>query len=960
MRIKTRLPLMIILLSLIPLFLVSFLVYNYTSKTVISNRKSNILEITKAESNTLSAIIDGQKREITLSVENPSVVDTLKSRLVNEDDLFYNSPQVIKLDKELKGRKVNFSEIQQSFIVDLNGNIIASSDDGAIKLNVADREYFKEAIKGNMSISSVINSIIDKKLVVAIAAPVKDADGNVIGVYANGIYTDYFKNFISKIQIDKTGYAYIVASDGTIVAHPDDKLVGTKSQNSTLINILKNTDYKNAYSDLSIYTYNNADKFMGYSIIPDLKWTLLVTENVAEVNAPAVEELKIIISIAAVIFIMSVFISIFASKSIIKPIYNLIRVMNKAEKGDFSSRCDYKSKDELGLLASNYNNMLKKLRNSYEELSAVYEELSATEEELRSQYEELIENKEALELSEARYKYALDGINDVVWEFDIETNKFFASDKWFSIIGYSIKDNDITQLIKKAVFPRYRERLYNDIKKHIELGTPCFETEIRVTTGSGEIKWILNRGRIIKDVNNKPLKYSGIISDVTVKVNSERKIRQLAYFDTLTGLPNRTNFINELDSEMKFYETNDKSGAVLFVDLDDFKRVNDSLGHDEGDKLLKTIGDKFSDIIDGKNSVFRFGGDEFLILLRDISGADEVINLVNNLINIFNSGFELYNKQIFITCSIGICMFPKDGKNNNAILKNADTAMYRAKETGKNRYEFYNEKMSEGLTRYIQIEKAIRHAIDKGEIYLCYQPQVELKTGKIVGTEALLRLNNQELGFISPGEFIPVAEKSGLIIPIGEWVMETAFKQNMEWIEKGYGEKRISVNVSSVQLKQNNFLDNIKKYIKDACIPSELVEIEITESVLMESLETNVEILRQLRDFGVRTSLDDFGTGYSSLNYLRMIPIDTLKIDKSFIDDICFNNKQESIVDGIVKIAHDLGIEVVVEGVETVEQLHILKGKRCNIIQGYIFSKPMTAEAIDDTIKQRSIFLSDE
>ena len=958
MRIKKRLPLLIILLSLIPLFLVSFLVYNYTSKTVISSSESNILQIAKAESNILLAIIDGQKREVALSVEKPSVIDTLENRLVNRDDSFFNSPQVMKLDKELKERIVNFSEIQQSFVVDLNGNIIASSDGSSVKINVADREYFKEAIKGNMFISSTLRSKVSGKLVVAIAAPVKDTHGDIIGVYANGIYTDYFREFISSIKSGETGYAYIVDSNGALVAHPDVKKIGTKSENAKLISILENTkDYKKNYSALDTYTYDNVNKLMGYSIIPDLKWTLVVTKNVDEVNAPAAVELKMIVSIAVFIFIISAFVSIFASKAITKPIENLINVMNKAEKGDLSSLCDYKANDELGLLTCNYNNMIKKLSNSYEELSAVYEELSATEEELRSQYDELIKNKEALGLSEARYKQALDGINDAVWELDIKTNKFFASDKWYSITGYRVKDNDIIQLINKAVFSKYKERLYNAIKKHMKLGTPWFETEMKITTASGEIKWILNRGKFIKDMEDKPLKYSGIISDVTVKVNSERKIRQLAYFDPLTGLPNRTNFINQLDSEIKNYKKNNKAGAVLFIDLDDFKRVNDSLGHDVGDKLLKTIGDKFADIINGKNTVCRFGGDEFLILIRDISGKNEIIHLVNNLISIFNSSFEIHNKQIFITCSIGMCIFPKDGENKNIILKNADTAMYKAKETGKNRYEFYDGKMSEGLNRYIQIEKVLRNAIDKGEIYLCYQPQVELKTGKIVGTEALIRLKNQEFGFISPGEFIPVAEKSGLIISIGEWVMETAFKQNMEWIRKGYGERRISINVSSVQIKQNNFVDNIKKYIRESCIPPGLVEIEITESVLMESLEINVEILRQLRKFGVRTSLDDFGTGYSSLNYLRIIPIDTLKIDKSFIDDICFNNKQESIVDGIVNIAHDLGIEVVVEGVETLDQLYILNKKRCNIIQGYIYSKPMSAESIDETIKKKTIVL---
>lgn len=957
MLIKTRLPLMMILLSLIPLFLLSFLIYRHTSKVLITNSKVNILQTTNAYSSALAAVIDGQRREVNSSKESLGIINVLSNRSRNKDDSFYHSKEVLNLNKSLKENKDNFPEIQHSLVIDLNGNVIASSEENALKFNVIDREYFKDSIKGKTFISNTLISKASNKLIVVISSPVKDLDDNIIGVYANAIYIDYFQKFILNIKNGDTGYAYIVDKDGNIIAHPDSKKIGKKSENTKLIDILRNIkDSNKVYDGLDVYTYDNKDKLMGYKTIPELKWTFVFTKNIAEVNEPAYGELKIIMSVAAFIFILSVFISIFASRSITKPIGYLINVMNKARKGDLNSLCEYKSNDELGMLTGNYNNMIKKLNNSYEELSAVYEELSATEEELRSQYDELIENKEALEVSECRYKEVLNGINDALWEYDVNTGRFFASDKWYDITGYQTEHYNILKLIEKAVFPKCKKKLYDDIKKHINLKTSWFETEVKINAGDGKIKWILNKGKVIKDDDGRILKYSGIISDVTVKKKAELRVKQLAYFDTLTGLPNRTNFIDQLDNEVRNYERDKKMGAVLFVDLDDFKRVNDSLGHDEGDKLLKTIGNEFFHTIDEKNTVCRFGGDEFLILLRDVSGKDEIIDIVNNLIDIFNNGFEFNKKRAFITCSIGICMFPKDGKNNNSILKNADTAMYKAKETGKNRYEFYDGEMSKGLNRYIQIEKILRSAIHNNEIYLCYQPQVELKTGKIIGTEALIRIESKEAGFVSPGEFIPVAEKSGLIIQIGEWVMKTAFRQNKEWIKKGYGEKRISVNVSSIQLKQSNFVESVKKCIEETGISPELVEIEITESVLMESLETNVEILKQLRSFGVRTSLDDFGTGYSSLNYLRIMPIDTLKIDKSFIDDIHFNRKQEAIVDGIVNIAHNLEIEIVVEGVETREQLNILKQKGCNIIQGYIFSKPVTAESIDEIIKKTILF----
>ncbi len=436
-------------------------------------------------------------------------------------------------------------------------------------------------------------------------------------------------------------------------------------------------------------------------------------------------------------------------------------------------------------------------------------------------------------------------------------------------------------------------------------------------------------------------------------VKSTGKVEQLAYYDMLTGIPNRSNFVIKLEETLKDIKESSCSGAILFVDLDDFKKVNDSLGHEAGDLLLKAISERFNEIIDNNDFISRFGGDEFVILRKQINGKDEIEELAKVLLNIFNSFFCLDNKQVFISASIGISVFPKDGIVGSSILKNADTAMYRAKERGKNNYQFYDEEMSYDIIKYMTFERVLRNGLRDNEFYIDYQPQVELKTGKIVGVEALLRLKSGEMGFVSPVDFIPVAEKTGLILPIGDWIIRETFKQKIHWNNKGYDFLRIAINISAVQINQTDFLIKMKNFIEEYKIKPNEIEIEITESILMKSLDTNVSILKELRNMGIKTSLDDFGTGFSSLNYLRVIPIDTLKIDKSFIDDICINENQQAIVDSIIVMAHKMGIKVVAEGIETKEQLNILKEKDCDMIQGYIFSKPVASRTIEKLLNRQ-------
>lgn len=421
----------------------------------------------------------------------------------------------------------------------------------------------------------------------------------------------------------------------------------------------------------------------------------------------------------------------------------------------------------------------------------------------------------------------------------------------------------------------------------------------------------------------------------------EEKNRVLAYYDQLTSLPNRVYFIEELKKELEKVKHTNNKGAILFIDTDNFKNVNDTLGHHIGDELLKLVGARISSCMKDRENVFRIGGDEFLIIQRDVKEISCTKNLADKIVKLFEKPFNINGRSIFTTASIGISMFPEDGTEENLILKNADTAMYKAKEEGKNKYLFYDEKMFKEIARKSELEKELREAIDKNELQLYFQPQISAIDMEFKGAEVLLRWKNDKFGFVSPAEFIPLAEETLLIIPIGKWILKEACLKTKAWIDRGRKPLTVCVNVSIIQLNQEDFLQSVKEILNETKLPPEYLEIEITESVLIKNLKVNLQILKEIKRLGIKIALDDFGTGYSSLSYLRILPIDKLKLDKSFIDKIDVDNNDQSILDGIVQLAHKLELNVIAEGVETEGQFNVLKKIKCDQIQGYYFSKPI-------------------
>ncbi|MCB2310500.1 EAL domain-containing protein [Clostridium tagluense] len=588
------------------------------------------------------------------------------------------------------------------------------------------------------------------------------------------------------------------------------------------------------------------------------------------------------------------------------------------------------------------------IKENYQEIQATYEQLIAAQEELRAQFDELNEKQAIIEKSEERYKLALEGANDAIFEVDLITKEFFSSDKISDITGYD-KD-DITSLedLIKLVADEDRKIAIDDFNNHINGKTLYYQSSLKIKYNGGGDKWVLIRGKCLRNKNGLATKVSGSVTDISGQKDFENKINKLKYYDILTDIPNRKLFINTLESEIIKAKDKEAKHAVLFIDLDNFKEINDTLGHDYGDELLKNVAISLKASIREGDLVSRVGGDEFFILMRNIEDYSEISCLCEKLLSSLNCEISIVGKQVYTSASIGITVFPDDGYETNILLKNADTAMYSSKYNGKAKYSFFNKNMSDIVVRRVEIEKGLRRALEKNEFEIYYQPQIDIINNKIKGFEALLRWNSTELGKISPSEFIPVAEASGLIIPMGDWIIRTVYIQNNLWKSKGYLYDTIAINLSAVQLQNDKFEENLKRIITETEVNTRFVELEITESILMKDFEKGVKLLTEIRGLGINIALDDFGTGYSSLSYLKQLPINTLKIDKSFIDNIVTNEREKAIVDGIIQLAQKIELDVIAEGVETKEQIKLLQSMGCNQIQGYYFSKPLPSDEIEE------------
>jgi len=548
------------------------------------------------------------------------------------------------------------------------------------------------------------------------------------------------------------------------------------------------------------------------------------------------------------------------------------------------------------------------------------------------------------------------------WDIDIEAGSLYVSDSLCRLTGAKREDlTTISDFIANIVVPEDKERLAHEIESKVLAGL-SYKLEYSIQTQEGGRRKIEALGSSTLSSNGEVVWAMGTLQDVTELRESEALIHYQAHYDSLTGLHNRSSFNEQLEQAIKLHKRLGASLAVVYLDLDNFKRVNDSLGHHMGDQLLKIFAERLQAEIrdidyiaqDSTNSIARLGGDEYTLLFSVLDNQTDAASISKRLLTGLNEPFKLKTErdgewhEVFVTASIGIAIYPNDGDSASELLKNADTAMYASKNKGKNSYCFYDNSMNDLALVRLNMESALRKAIDNKEYYLHYQPKIDLQTGEMVSVEALIRWNNLEFGKVSPAQFIPLAEETGLILPISEWVLEEACQQLHAWKNSSLAHISIAVNISGFHFRESNLDEFVGHLLNKYQLAGKQLELELTEGVIMDNAEKTIETLRKLKSLGATISVDDFGTGYSSLSYLKRFPIDILKIDQSFVRDVHKDEDSAAIVDAIMTLGHTLGLKLVAEGVETQEELNYLQARSCDMVQGYFFSKPIAALDVVD------------
>jgi diguanylate cyclase (GGDEF)-like protein/PAS domain S-box-containing protein len=644
--------------------------------------------------------------------------------------------------------------------------------------------------------------------------------------------------------------------------------------------------------------------------------------------------LQIMLLVVVVSLGLAMLLSSGMQSMIATPIKELSRVARQiAAEKDYSVRAVAHSGAEIGILIESFNGMLAEIE-SHDLARRAAEEL--------------------LRESEQRYALAARGANDGLWDWKLATNEIYFSPRWNQMLGYGEPGvQPEPEEWFSRIHPADRARVEKEIAAHRNGVTSEFTSEYRMRHRNGSFIWMLSRGAVVRDEANRAIRMAGSQTDIT-----EGKIG-----DPLTGLPNRLYFLDRLDDSIQKGTAEGIGFAVLFIDLDRFKLVNDSLGHAAGDDLLMGISRRLKASVRGTGReserlsnyvVARLGGDEFAVLLNGIRHISEAVAVADKILTSLSAPFQIAGRQVFGTVSIGIA--PGSAVNSpEDLLRDADAAMYYAKTKGKARCEVFDEGMRDRARARLEIETDLRKAIDLNQLVLYYQPQISLANGRVIGYEALVRWQHPERGLIPPGEFIPVAEETDLIVPLGRWVLREACRQMAQWHRNFAVDPAltISVNVSFRQLGDTNLVDEVRKALRESCLPPGCLKLEMTESSIMSNTEMAIGILRELKEIGVGLEIDDFGTGYSSLSNLSRLPFDTVKIDQSFVKDLHASVESAEIVKTILDLARSMGMSVVAEGVETAAQLDVLTSLGCDFAQGYYFSRPVNCEATQALLSER-------
>ncbi|HZQ21523.1 MAG TPA: EAL domain-containing protein [Terriglobales bacterium] len=638
-------------------------------------------------------------------------------------------------------------------------------------------------------------------------------------------------------------------------------------------------------------------------------------------------------------------------RPISQPLGNLVSTAGAVSRAnDYSIRAELTNRDEFGLLVAAFNGMLEQIEKRDRQLRQHRQEL---EQEVASRTAELLVANKQLQRAKEKYRAIFEDAVIGIFQIAPDGRPISINRALAQIHGYGSPDRFMAEVHNFVEEFFVHPQQMDDIRRRLEDNVLVRDIELELYRCDGSKRNVLANIRAVRDGDGKLALLEGTIEDITDRKQAEERIQFLAYYDALTGLPNRTLLQDRLDKALASARRRGEKVALLFMDLDRFKIINDSLGHSFGDLLLQEVAERLKKCARDQDTVARIGGDEFVVVMAGIRDAPDSAVAAERIMDAVSADFLIHGRTFNISCSVGIGIFPEHGTDSENLIKNADTAMYCAKESGRNSCRFFTDEMNAQVVERLTIERNLRLALDREEFFLVYQPQVDLCTAEWVGMEALVRWKHPELGLVPPDKFIRVAENSGLILPLGEWVLRTACSTVCQWQRQGLPVVPVAVNVSAVQFRQENFCQQVAAILQETALPPHHLELELTESLLLSSADMTFPLLRQLKGMGVKLAIDDFGTGYSSLSYLRHFPVNKLKIDRSFVKAVAQNADDAAITAAIISMGKSLNLQVIAEGVENEEQISFLRGHQCDQAQGYYYSRPLTAEEVAEQLRNR-------
>ncbi len=871
----------------------------------------------------------------------------------------YNRQALLEILRALKSRQKDI--IYSYAILNDEGINMLDTDSANIGNDESGYKYFS-ALVGKNRLNTYRSPIIfeEEQPVIVFSSAINDLSGKFIGVlrtkYDAAILTDLLDR--TKGIVGRGSFAVLLDENSLRLVHgrrSDLKYTLADVVSKETLQLLKQKNRipqnaSGAFPEKAEWTRKISSASFGNPIVETqfnglgtalfsaavvkletVPWTIIVSQPQEVFLEPVVSQIQSAFLLVAVIVVFVVLIVMAATKLLLGPVKRLTSVVRKISAGDLDVKASVEANDEIGGLANAFNDMTRSINNLIDDLEHEVGSHKLTAENLNKLSQAVEQSPVSIMIT------------------DLQGNIEYVNPQLCKITGYTEEEliGQNPRILKSGHTPEIQfKNLWNAIT-----AGQSWSGELYNKKKNGDLFWENVTISPIKNKENHSTHYLAVKEDISLRKEYEERLLYQASYDTLTDLPNRTLAYDRIQQAIVNAIREQKHLALLYMDFDHFKNINDTLGHGAGDEFLKHMARRLKGCVRDFDTVARLGGDEFLIMLLEVdekrtsekvSFEDAVKRKAEEILSLVSKPCVVQDMEFSVTASLGVSIFPMDGDDPHMLLRNADTAMYRSKRKGRNTYEVFTPEMSDVVMKRLEIDNKLRHALDNGDFYLKYQALMDANSGKIIGAEALIRWDDEQLGNVSPEEFVPLAEESGLIVDIGNWVMDTALADVKKWRENSDHEDfYIAINLSSRQFRGKDIVKTISDYLKKYDLPGECLELEITERLLMKDVPHVIAILNQFKEMGIRLSIDDFGTGYSSLSYLKRFPFDVLKIDKAFVSDIGEDPDDTALCDAIIAMAHSLGLSIIGEGVENKLQFDFLHERGVETIQGYFVSTPM-------------------